>query len=229
MSGRHLGNFPQAFTHLALINARAPHPRRRGRPRGAVRPGTPHHLIAEAPDRANGEAAWPAASALRCHPASPAPCMTAGEPCRRGGRTCRWCVARRRGFFSQIRCSIGMAGHVGRAQTPTTSHFVCHHNFGIERRVSGRRFSESETKGWRVNRRPFVSCPLVRAELARTSRLNSEIFHHLPASVRLLLEDGQVGARGILRLFGLRVRISDCERAAAVGEVTRAGDLGLLV
>src|SRR5258705_8616179 len=59
--------------------------------------------------------------------------------------------------------------------------------------------------------------------------LNTEIFQRLPASVRLLPEDGQVGARGILRLFGLRVRKSDVERAAAVRQVTRAGDLGLLV
>jgi hypothetical protein len=50
----------------------------------------------------------------------------------------------------------------------------------------------------------------------RLAALNSEIFHHLPASVRLLPEDGQVGAHAVLRLFGLRVRISDFERAAAV-------------
>jgi hypothetical protein len=43
------------------------------------------------------------------------------------------------------------------------------------------------------------------------ARPHLEVFHHLPASVRLLPEDGQVGARAILRLFGLRVRRSDFE------------------
>ena len=59
--------------------------------------------------------------------------------------------------------------------------------------------------------------------------LNSEILCDLPAAVRLLPEDGQVGALALLRLFGLRIRRRDFERAAAVGHVTRAGDLGLLV
>ena len=57
--------------------------------------------------------------------------------------------------------------------------------------------------------------------------LNSEIFHHLPASVRLLPEDGEVGALAMHRLFGLRVGSSDFESAAAVGHVAR--NLSLLV
>ena len=59
--------------------------------------------------------------------------------------------------------------------------------------------------------------------------LNAEIFCDLPVAVRLLPEDGQVGALALLGLFGLRIRRRDFERAAAVAHVTRAGDLGLLV
>src|SRR6266404_6034633 len=65
-----------------------------------------------------------------------------------------------------------------------------------------------------------VACLLfcLRAQFGRTnpnqdSRANSEILHYLPASSRLLLEDGQVGADTMLHLFRLRVRSSDFVRA----------------
>jgi len=55
-SGRHLGNFPQAFTHLALINA-VMHVIRKGAgraaaghgPRGTGRRGIAHRLPSRAP------------------------------------------------------------------------------------------------------------------------------------------------------------------------------------
>jgi hypothetical protein len=103
----------------------------------------------------------------------------------------------------------------------------------LVRRLENREFARLHTlgssKASRTERDPANGVIGRRLVAPGLAALDSEIFHHLPASVRLLPEDGQVGALAMLRLFGLRVRSSDFERAAAVGQVTRAGDLGLLV